>query len=194
MPNLPVLGPKFKGNKAFGDVKTAIGKLSTAELEKLKETGKIQIAGHDLDKDDILIKEKFLIETVQDYEAIGGDKVIVLLDTRQNEELKIRGFAREIVNRVQKLKKKARTNPEDSILVFYKFGENAKNLNEAIAKEFKTIANSVKKPFLPYDQSFGLVTIAEDSGLIEKEEYWVKLVYPGFVFNFEELKVQLCLF
>uniref|UniRef100_A0A1J3H7L9 Isoleucine--tRNA ligase n=1 Tax=Noccaea caerulescens TaxID=107243 RepID=A0A1J3H7L9_NOCCA len=36
LPNLPVLGPKFKGNKAFGDVKTAIGKLTTAELEQVR--------------------------------------------------------------------------------------------------------------------------------------------------------------
>jgi isoleucyl-tRNA synthetase len=29
LPNLPVLGPKFKGNKSFGEVKTAISKLTT---------------------------------------------------------------------------------------------------------------------------------------------------------------------
>lgn len=53
---------------------------------------------------------------------------------RQNEELKIRGFAREIVTRVQKLKKKAKINVEDPILIFYKFGTNAKYLNEAVVK------------------------------------------------------------
>jgi hypothetical protein len=30
LPNLPVLGPKFKGNKAFGDVKNGITKLTSA--------------------------------------------------------------------------------------------------------------------------------------------------------------------
>jgi hypothetical protein len=49
LPNLPVLGPKFKGNKSFGDVKTAIGKLTTAELEKIKEEGKFTIAGSSLE-------------------------------------------------------------------------------------------------------------------------------------------------
>ena len=37
----------------------------------------------------------------------------ILLDTRQNEELRIKGYAREIINRVQKLKKKSRLNAED---------------------------------------------------------------------------------
>jgi len=58
----------------------------------------------------------------------------VLLDVLQNEELKVRGFAREIVTRVQKLKKKAKINVEDPILIFYKFGETAKYLNEAVVK------------------------------------------------------------
>jgi len=58
----------------------------------------------------------------------------VLLDTLQNEELKIKGFAREIITRVQKLKKKAKISIEDTILIFYKFGEKAKYLNEAVIK------------------------------------------------------------
>jgi hypothetical protein len=46
----------------------------------------------------------------------------VLLDVKQNDELRIKRFAREIVTRVQKLKKKAKLNTEDAVIVFYKFG------------------------------------------------------------------------
>lgn len=49
LPNLPVLGPKFKGNKAFGDVKNGITKLTTVELEKCREVGSVTIAGHNLE-------------------------------------------------------------------------------------------------------------------------------------------------
>lgn len=49
LPNLPVLGPKFKGNKSFGDVKTAIGKLTTEELEKVRESGSVTLAGNNLE-------------------------------------------------------------------------------------------------------------------------------------------------
>ena len=62
-----------------------------------------------------------MVENIQEYEAIGGDRVIVLLDTRQNEELKIRGFAREIINRIQKLKKKIHLKTEDEVVIFWKF-------------------------------------------------------------------------
>lgn len=62
-----------------------------------------------------------MVENIQEHEAIGGDRVIVLLDTRQNEELKIRGFAREIINRIQKLKKKIHLKTEDEVVIFWKF-------------------------------------------------------------------------
>lgn len=35
----------------------------------------------------------------------GEDDFCIILDTRQNESLKIKGVAREIINRVQKLRK-----------------------------------------------------------------------------------------
>ena len=46
----------------------------------------------------------------------------MLLDVKQNDELKVKRYAREIVTRVQKLKKKAKLNADDAVIVFYKFG------------------------------------------------------------------------
>lgn len=113
----------------------------------------------------------------------------MLLDTRQNEELKIRGFAREIITRVQKLKKKAHLKTEDPILIFYKFGATAKYLNAAIENERKTIANAVKKPFFHFEEHLGLIDIAHDEGTIDEEEYHLKLSAPGPIFNPKELSV-----
>jgi hypothetical protein len=107
------------------------------------------------------------------------------MDTRQNEALKIKGYGREIITRVQKLKKKAHLNTQDPVLVFYRFGENANYLNLAVDKEAKAIAAAIKKPFLNEKFSFGLVEIGQDNGTIEEEEYHLKLCAPGPVFNFE---------
>jgi uncharacterized membrane protein len=85
LPNLPVLGPKFKGDNTFGDLKKAITSLNTEQLLKCKEVGTIDIDGKTLSKDDLIIKEKFLDENVQAHEIVGGECTIVLLDTRQNE-------------------------------------------------------------------------------------------------------------
>lgn len=62
MPNLPVLGPKFKGNKSFGEIRNAITKMTSAEIKKIKETGVFEVAGHKLStKEDLIINEKFNI-------------------------------------------------------------------------------------------------------------------------------------
>jgi Domain of unknown function (DUF5915) len=113
----------------------------------------------------------------------------VLLDTRQNEELKVRGFAREIITRVQKLKKRAKLSTEDAVIIFYRFGANAKYLHLAVENEGKAITAAVKKPFLSADEHFGLTDIAHDEGTIDEEEYHIKLSVPGPVFNQNALKV-----
>jgi hypothetical protein len=38
-----------------------------------------------LSKEDLFIKEKFVDANIQEYEIIGGDCIVVLLDTRQDE-------------------------------------------------------------------------------------------------------------
>lgn len=137
LPNLPVLGPKFKGNKSFGDIRNGITQLNTEQIKLLREKGEIEIAGHKLSaKEDLIINEKFNNDNLKDYEIIGGDRAIVLLDTRQNEELKIKGFSREIINRIQKLKKKAGLKADDEVFVFYSFDEKSENLRKAIETQF----------------------------------------------------------
>jgi hypothetical protein len=41
LPNLPVLGPKFKGNNKFKDIREKIVKLNTEEIKNIKEKGEI---------------------------------------------------------------------------------------------------------------------------------------------------------
>lgn len=103
-------------------------------MDKCKEEGFVKIFEHNIEIDDIIIKEKFVEENIHEHEAIGGDRVIVLLDTRQNEELKIKGFAREIINRVQKLKKKIHLKTEDEVIILWSFSEKATNLQAALER------------------------------------------------------------
>ena len=76
LPNLPVLGPKFKGDKTFGDLKKAITALQTEQLLKCQEEGTIKIGEKTLDKSDLLIKEKIREDLIQEYEIIGGETIM----------------------------------------------------------------------------------------------------------------------
>lgn len=84
---------------------------------------------------------------------------------------------------MQKLKKKAKVHVEDPILIFYHFGEKAKNLNEAVNKETKMIENAVKKPFVSLKEHCGFLDLATDIGSIEGEEYILKICPAGPIFN-----------
>lgn len=92
---------------------------------------------------------------------------------------------------MQKLKKKARINIEDPILIFYQFGEKAQHLREAVSKEAKMIENAVKKPFLHFRDHCGYLDLAVDSGLIDEEEYSLKVCTPGPLFNIPALEVVI---
>jgi hypothetical protein len=48
LPNLPTLGPKFKGSKDFKTVTDTIKKLFHEELEKCKEEGFVKILEHNI--------------------------------------------------------------------------------------------------------------------------------------------------
>lgn len=48
LPNLPTLGPKFKGNKDFKTVTDSIKKLTHEALEKCKEEGFVKILEHNI--------------------------------------------------------------------------------------------------------------------------------------------------
>jgi isoleucyl-tRNA synthetase len=52
----------------------------------------------------------------------------LLLDTRQDEALRIRGVARELVARIQKLKKKGQVSARDPIAIYYQLQEKPGHL------------------------------------------------------------------
>lgn len=169
---MPVLGPKFKGSKTFGPVKKAITSLTPEEIRAGREKGEIELEGHKLNfEEDILVLEKFVPNSVKEHEVIGGEKVFVLLDTRQDESLKVKGCAREIINRVQKLKKKAGLKAEDDVFIFYHFPAESTNLNKAIEAELESIKNAVKKPLFHAEKKIHNVNLGADKGEINGEHY-----------------------
>ena len=58
------------------------------------------------------------------WEPGFADNMIVLVDTTPHPELAVEGLAREIINRVQRLRKKAGLVPADDVRMHYKVVEN----------------------------------------------------------------------
>ncbi len=114
-PNYRVLGPKLKG-----DIKKVLRELQNFPVEEILtklKSGGINVAGYLLTEDDFNIVEK-PAEGILAVEA-EGLPIAVYLDTNINEELRLEGFAREIVRRIQAMRKDMDLEYAQKIKTFY---------------------------------------------------------------------------
>ena len=113
-PNLKTLGPKLKEGAA--EVSRLLSKIDENELVKhLRTKGKVRLGGFDLTEEDVLISEK---EKPGFSHAVAGDiHVYVALEVTQN--LKLEGLSREVVRRIQNMRKEQRLEFEDPVVVEY---------------------------------------------------------------------------
>ena len=119
-PNNKTLGKRL--GKALKDVKKEIAKLGHAEVTGFMETGTITLAGHVLTAaaGDLSVGREFKGDKEQ-YEAdvtpCGG--LMAVMDMRPDAELLAAGTVRELVNRVQKLRKSSGLAVEDKVHVYF---------------------------------------------------------------------------
>lgn len=74
----------------------------------------------------------------------------VVLDTKMTESLKQMGASREIVNKIQKLRKAVNISIDDEIEVFYS-SASAGSLGDVLTAHKEKIATSIKRSFLPVE-------------------------------------------
>lgn len=114
-PNFQLLGPKF--GKDAAKVADRIERLSEDELNTLSKDGKISLKFEDrsveINADEVAIEQKdkegFAVESDNGYQ--------VILSTEITESLKNEGFARELVNKIQNMRKAAGFEVMDRIRI-----------------------------------------------------------------------------
>ncbi|KAK0257196.1 isoleucine--tRNA ligase [Friedmanniomyces endolithicus] len=113
------LGQKFKKDAAR--IKAALPKLSKQQIQGFLAEGRLKVEGHELDAEDLRVKKeiKGSKETASMEIAVEGE-VMCLLDAFAYPELAQEGLAREVLNRVQRLRKRAGLVPTDDVKVLYK--------------------------------------------------------------------------
>uniref|UniRef100_A0A8C0KP65 Isoleucine--tRNA ligase, cytoplasmic n=1 Tax=Canis lupus dingo TaxID=286419 RepID=A0A8C0KP65_CANLU len=149
-PDHMVLGKRLKG--AFRAVMAAIKQLSSEELECFQESGTIVVEGHELHEEDIRLMYTFDQKTggTTQYEAHSDAQALVLLDVTPDQSMVDEGVAREVINRIQKLRKKCNLVPTDEITVYYKAKSEGKYLNNVIESHMEFIFATIKAPLKPY--------------------------------------------
>lgn len=135
-PNFKVLGPKYGKNMRF--VGQAINNLSEKDIAAIETDGKLSI---DLngDKVELLLEEvEISTQDIEGWLVANQGNLTVALDVSISEELRNEGIARELVNRIQNLRKESGLEVTDKIrLSIKKDGV----LDEAVNKNAEYIKN-----------------------------------------------------
>lgn len=113
------LGMKFK--KDAQKIKKALPSLSPADIKSFLESGTITVQGCQLSAEDLRVKRgiKESADT-KNYEVAVDGNTLVILDSFAYPELAQEGMAREFLNRVQRLRKKAGFVPTDDVRLTYR--------------------------------------------------------------------------
>ena len=135
-PQLKTVGPKY--GKLLGNIKKALSEIDGNQaMDTLNDTG---VLTFDFDGSHVeLSKEDLLIDTAQTegYVTEGDNTVTVVLDTRLTPELLEEGFYRELVSKIQTMRKEAGFEVMDHIYVYV-------DRNEKITEIIKKYSDQLK--------------------------------------------------
>ncbi len=149
-PNFKTLGRRF--GKDMGKAKGIIEAFDLDTIERLLAGGEVEVLGRTIGKGDIIVtrqpREGLVVAT--------EDDVTVALDTRLTDELREEGIARELVNRVNNLRKAKDFEVTDRIHLRYL--TDAPALAKAIESQGDYIAREVLA-----------LSLQEDRGLASSE-------------------------
>ncbi|KAJ9132593.1 Isoleucine--tRNA ligase, cytoplasmic [Pleurostoma richardsiae] len=167
----PVLGKKLK--KDMAKVKKALPSVTSDQVQDYVRTGKIVVDGIELVEGDLVVKRAVAGNASTQNEVNSDNDVLTILDTAIYPELAHEGLAREIINRVQRLRKKAGLQPTDDIKMEYKVLSDPENigLNEVFHTQAQALEKALRRPMDKHDvtQVDGEIPEQKQSGVIAEE-------------------------
>ena len=126
-PQLRTVGPKY--GKLLNGIRTALSEINGIQaMKELRDTGLLTL---DIDGNKVeLTEEDLLIETAQTegYVTESEGETSVVLDTNLTPELIEEGFVREIISKIQTMRKEAGFEVMDKIRVSAKDNEHIMNI------------------------------------------------------------------
>lgn len=196
-PDYSLLGKRL--GKAMGAVAKEVKSMNQSDILSFEKSGKVVLSGHQLCIGDIKIVREFKPPdgiNKEDIDAAGDGDVLVILDLRPDETLQDLGTAREIVNRVQKLRKKAGLEPTDNVEVYFGPLED-KGFSSTIQRVVKTQASYIQEAL--GSLMLSLNSLPSNAVLIATEKYYgvaecsfqIILAKPSLYFN-DPLLIQQC--
>ncbi|KAH0431703.1 isoleucyl-trna synthetase [Colletotrichum camelliae] len=173
----PVLGKKLK--KDMARVKKALPTLSSDAVKEYSEKKEILVDGIRLEDGDLVVRRGLREdEASKNLETNSDNDVLTILDAELYVDLAHEGIAREIINRVQRLRKKAQLQPTDDIKMEYKIISDPDKigLEEVFQTQGKAIEKALRRPMDKHEvtQVEGETSSEGQKGVIAEEEQEVQ--------------------
>ncbi|KAJ8639463.1 hypothetical protein MRB53_016157 [Persea americana] len=190
-PDFSVLGKRL--GKAMGTVAKEVKAMSQADILAFEESGEITFSGHCLRLTDIKVVREFkrpdnVME--KDMDAAGDGDVLVILDLRSDDSLFDAGVAREVVNRIQKLRKKTGLEPTDMVEVFIEpLDDDKSSLEHVLNSQEKYIREALGSPLLSFAMAppYTVIFCKEKFHGISGLSFAISLARPTLSFNTEAM-------
>ena len=146
-PQLKTVGPKY--GKLLGRIRQTLTEIDgSAAMDELNEKGQLAF---DFDGQEVVLtKDDLLIDVAQKdgYVTEEDNYVTVVLDTNLTPELIEEGFVRELISKIQTMRKEAGFEVMDRINIF-------QDNNDHIAEIFKAHADQIKSEVMATDIFLG---------------------------------------
>ena len=135
-PQLKTLGPKY--GKKLGAIRTFLDTCNASDVVATVKSGASYTAVIDGDEvvftlDDLLISS----ESAEGYVSASESGLTVVLDVHITEELLLEGVQRELVSKIQSMRKEADFNVTDRINIYFNASGNAKKVLVDFANDVK---------------------------------------------------------
>jgi isoleucyl-tRNA synthetase len=133
--NFRKLGPELGAD--MRDVAAAIAALDAGTLEDVLRGGTANVAGREFGEDDMIIERTARDETIVET----GTDMAVALDTHISDDLLLEGIARELISRVQRMRREAGLDVTDRVA--FSWWSEDPEVRAAIATHSDQIASEV---------------------------------------------------
>lgn len=186
-PDFSVLGKRL--GKSMGVVAKEVKAMSQEDILAFEKAGEVTISNHCLKLTDIKVFRDFKRPenmTAEEIDASGDGDVVVILDLRPDESLFEAGIAREVVNRIQKLRKKAALEPTDMVEVYFEsLDEDISAMQQVLDSQEVYIRDALGSPLLPSSmiQPHTVILCEESFHGVSKFDFVIRLARPTLVFN-----------
>lgn len=168
----PTLGKKLKKNVQV--VRKALPNLTQEQLKRYLHDKKMTVDGIELEENDLTVVRVLGKDEVRDpkldgphWEAAFSEDSIILLDTASYPALLGEGIVRDIINRIQRMRKKAGLVPTDDIQMQYAILTNPDDvdINGVLSSNQALFTSSLHGTLEKVSDD-----VSEDSLILEEEQ------------------------